>query len=348
MKPVSIICALALALSQPCFADTITILNWESYLSQELIDKWEAQSGHKIQQVFYDNEEQRDVLIANYEGDNIDLVMLDSLGAHSFARDLDTLHKLSDSSISPIYPSIDPRFKKNCGDYAIPYLWGTFGLAYRTDKVPKAPSSWNFILQPEPAVRGHIGLIDDYTDALVPALLLLGHPISTDQQSHLEAAFELMKKNSPNILTYEYSISFVESENADSLYVALAYSGDQHALNEKQNTDVWEYTTLNEGTVIWTDCLAILKSSPRKDIAEQLIEFLYQPENAAHNSETLGVASPVTAALKHQSVDLLEDTSVYPPKSIMEKSHSYTKLSSENLLLRNRINSALLKIHESP
>lgn len=348
MKPVSIVCTLALALSQASLADTITILNWESYLSQKLIDEWEAQSGHKIQQVYYDNEEQRDVLIANYEGDNIDLVMLDSLGAHSFAGDLDTLHKLSDSSISPIYSSITPRFKKNCGDYAIPYLWGTLGLAYRSDKVAEVPNSWRFILEPEPAIRGHIGLIDDYTDALVPALLLLGHPINTDQQAHLEAAFELMRKNSPNILTYEYSISFVESENADSLYVALAYSGDQHALNEKQNTEVWQYTTLNEGTVIWTDCLAILKNSPRKELAEQLINFLYQPKNAAYNSETLGVASPVSAALKHQSADLLEDTSVYPPLSIMEKSHSYTKLSSENLLLRNRINSALLKIHESP
>ena len=348
MKSAHIVSALLLAVSQQCLGETLTILNWESYLSQKLIDDWEAQSGHKIQQVYYDNEEQRDVLIANYEGDKIDLVMLDSLGAHSFASDSGILHKLSDSSISPIYSSINPRFKKSCGDYAIPYLWGTLGLAYRTDKIAEAPDSWKSILEPEPPIAGHIGLIDDYTDALVPALLLMGHPISTDQQPHLEAAFELMKKNSPNILTYEYSISFVESENADDLYVALAYSGDQHALNEKLDTEVWQYTTVKEGTVIWTDCLAILEKSPRKEIAKQLIEFLFQPKNAAYNSETLGVASPVTNALPLQSTDFLQDTSVYPPDSVMEKSQSYTKLGTENLLLRNRINSALLKIHESP
>ena len=348
MKFAQIAFALVLLINRQSYADTITILNWESYLSQEIIEEWEAKSGHTIRQVFYDNEEQRDMLIANYKGDQIDVIVLDSIGTHLLAEGTDTLLNLRHSSASALYEAIDPPFRDECSDHGIPYLWGTFGLAYRSDKIEKKPDSWNFILEPEPAIKGHIGLIDDYTDTLAPALLRLGYPINTDKKQHLEAAFWLMEKNSPNILTYEYSLSFLESDKADSLYVALAYSGDQYALNEKQNTDVWQYTTVSEGTVLWTDCLSIMSNSQRTEIAIQFLEFLYQPKNTASNSQALWVATPVTKARKLQSKELLQDISVYPPKQIMDKSQSYTKLSAENLLLRNRINSALLEIHESP
>lgn len=348
MKFAYLAIALILVLSRQASAETINILNWEAYLSEEIIEKWEAQSGHKIHQIYFDNEEQRDTLIANYEGDQIDLVILDSLSTYLLAENKNTLLDLSGSKIDSALDSIDPQFQQKCSDYGIPYLWGSFGLVYRADKVAKKPESWSFILDPDASIQGHIGLIDDYTDALIPAFLLLGYPINTDDRQQLQSAFELIKSNNDHILTYEYSLSFLDSENADELYVALAYSGDQYALNEKQDTDVWEYTTVNEGTVIWTDCLAVMNSSPRKDIALSFIEFLYQPENAAQNSETLWVATPVSKAKELQSAEFLEDESVYIPEEIMDKSQSYTMLSAENLLLRNRINSALLKIHESP
>jgi spermidine/putrescine transport system substrate-binding protein len=336
------------SVSRHGFAETISILNWEAYLSEEIIEKWEAQTGHKIRQIYYDNEEHRDTLIANYEGDQIDLVVLDRLSTYLLAENKNTLLDLNDSRLASALDSIDPKFQKTCSNYGIPYLWGSLGLAYRTDKITKKTESWSFILDPADDIKGHIGLIDDYTDALIPALLLLGYPINTDDNQQLQSAFKLMKNNSANILTYDYSISFLDAPNADDLYVALAYSGDQYALNEKQNTEVWEYTTVKEGTVVWTDCLSVMNNSPRKDIALSFIEYLYQPEIAAKNSEALWVATPVVKAKELQSNDFLEDQSVYIPQEIMDKSQSYAELSAPNLLLRNRINSALLKLHESP
>ena len=274
--------------------------------------------------------------------------MFDELGANLFGEQEQQLLNLQQSPVNTLYSSLDPAFKGNCGNHALPYSWGTYGLVYRTDKISQAPESWDFIFNPPASVSGHIGLIDDYTDALAPALFKLGYAINTDDEAELKAAFELMKSGIKHILTYEYSVSFLDQPKAEDLHAALAYSGDQYTLNEKHGKEVWQYTTLKEGTLIWTDCLAVMANSPRQALALSFLEFIYRPAIAAQNTEELYIATPIPAAKALQSAEIREDHTVYPSPAIMEKAQSYTKLSAKNILLRNRINSSLIKIHESP
>ena len=334
-------------LAMASHADTLTILNWEGYLSEKAIASWEEQSGHTIQQVFVDSDEDRDRILLSHKSKVIDLVVIDEAATQIFGNS-GLLTPITSYKTNSNIKKVDNHLQENCGNYGIPYLWGTFGIVYRSDKILIEPSSWNFILDPQEALKQHIGFVDDYTDMLAPALILKGKSVNTENTDDLKDAFNVIKNLLPSILTFEYSISFIDADKKrDELYVALAYSGDQHALNLKAGKDVWEYTILEEGTINWTDCLAIVSDSPRKVIAYDFLNFMYTATIAAENSESIYVASPIADARALQSKSFLADTTVYPKNKGIHNAQEYKLLTPKNILLRNRITSSLIESHAS-
>jgi spermidine/putrescine transport system substrate-binding protein len=335
------------SLTAASHADTLTILNWEEYLSEEVISAWEKQSGHEIHQIYFDNDEHRDSILLNHKDKIIDLVIIDEIYAQEFGK----IGRLTPTASYPTHSNIenvDRDFQKSCGDYGVPYLWGTLGIVYRTDKILTEPRSWNFILKPTDKLKQHIGFIDDFMDMLAPSLFILGKLINTENTDDLKQAFNIMKELVPSILTFEYSISFVDADKkSDQLYVALAYSGDQDTLNSKAGKDIWKFTTLEEGTITWVDCFSVINDSPRKNIAYDFLNFIYKPEIAAKNSESVYVASPLAAARLLQSEDFLSDKSVYPNLKKIKNVQQYKPVNPKNIILRNRITSSLIKSHDS-
>jgi len=328
-------------------SETLTIFIWEDYLSQQVIESWETTTGHTVQQIYFDNDEERDIAIASNQIPDIDLVIVDQIASIKLGQNGVLLPKPTKKEM-PGLLEIDPEWEQRCGMHGIPYLWGTLGVAYRTDKLKKPPTSWKELLEPTQELSGHIGLFEDYTDLLAPALFLLGHSINTEDKQELQSAFKMTKRTLRNVLTFEYPLSYLGANpKDDTLHITLAYSGDQYSLNDYAGKEIWDYTTLQEGTVIWVDCLSMPTQSPNKDLALSFLNHLYSLENAAQNSEDLYVATPISAAKTMQSKELQEDITVYPPKALIERSQFYTELSTSNINLRNRITSSLVKLHDS-
>ncbi|WP_317930492.1 spermidine/putrescine ABC transporter substrate-binding protein [Halioxenophilus sp. WMMB6] len=333
---------------QATFAEnTLKLLNWEDYIADSVLAKWEAQSGYKVEQVYFDNDEDRDAILLFSANHNIDLAVVDEVIGERFGEQ-ELLVELDNNNL-PGKANYHPFWSQRCGHYAVPYLWGTLGIAYRTDKVSQPPTSWLDILQPNTALQGHVGMMEDYTDLLAPAFFYLGKSINSEAQEDLVAAFELLKAQAPSVLTYEYAITYVGSnEQADELYMALVYGGDQFTLNEQAHADQhWRYVIPSEGTVLWVDCLAIPTTSQNQEIALQFINFLSQPEIAAENAEALYYATPNRAAEPLLDPEFFHNQEVFLPKAVQDRSQLYSPLSEENIERRLRITNAIMNIHET-
>lgn len=340
-------CVLLLILSPLSWpAEPLRLLNWEDYLSPELIEEWEEANG-PLQEVYFDSDQDRDAIIVNSERHRVDVVVVDEIVANRFGADGKFL-KL-DENILPSLKHIEPFWRKRCGDYAMPYLWGTLGIAYRNDKLASPPSSWADLLFPAENIRGHVAMINDYTDMLAPALFQLGYDLNTENRAELKQAFELLKQQAESILTYEYALTYAKQRDMfKNLYMAAVYGGDQHTLNElDDNKGRWKYIVPEDGTVLWVDCLAIVKGSSKQKQSIALLNYLNTPVIAAKNAAYNRIATSNHAAVAYMNAEDAEELGMRNLESFQVKAQLYRELSNQNVALRLKIINAIMNIHES-
>lgn len=335
-----------LVLSTPSHGEPLRLLNWDDYLSAHVVEQWQ-QRGHTLETVLFDNDSKRDEILLKSKAQSIDLAVVDETVAALFGEQGRLLALTTDNL--PSLANIEPFWRERCGKYAAPYFWGTLGLAYRTDKLAKAPDSWLDILEPAPELRGHIGMMNDYTDMLAPGLFSAGFSLNTESQSELKTVFTQLQRQAPHVLTYTYPISFLTNNpRAEDLHMAVVYGGDQSSMNQIAGAPGrWRYVVPKEGTVLWVDCMAIPASSERKGQALAFLNFINSPEIAARNAQDIEIATPNVKARAHLSDALKSNTEIYPAKAVIERSELYSPLSRENIKLRLRITNAVVNTHES-
>lgn len=328
-------------------ADTLNLLNWEEYLSEAVITRWQAETGVEIKQVHFDSGDKRDEVLAKPDH-QIDVALSGRISANRFgARGL--LEPIDEGSL-PNLKHIPKRWRESCGPYSVPYLWGTLGIAYRADRLPVAPSSWADLLKPAKRDEPHIIMMEDHEDILAGPLLYQQRSINTASNDELKAAFELLVAQSSAVLTYEYVITSVRSQRyLDSADMALAYSGDQHVLNQAQGVtgEPWRYVVPKEGTLLWVDCLSVPAHSPKKALAYRFLNFLNDPTIAALNASDLAVATTNEAARALLPSEVQQDPGIYPPETVLQTSQVYEARPLEATQTRRRIISALINAHDA-
>ncbi len=328
-------------------AQTLNILTWEAYFSEELISAWEARTGATVNQIVFDNDEVRNTMLGTVRPGTLDLVTIDKVSAPLFGE-RGILVPVAQFSGTDNLRHLAPRWVESCGSFATPYPWGTMGLVYRRDILPQAPDSWRALLHPEATLIGHVGLLDNYIDTLAPSLILRDASISTDDEALLSDVYDELRALLPGVLTFDYALTFVgQQPQADSLHLALAYSGDERELNRLSGTDHWAYAVPQEGTALWIDCLAVVANSSNQALAMDFLNFMNTPELAAANSEAPGIATTNTAAVALQHEVFRNDPLVYPDADAGALFQEYEAITLNNILMRNRISSALVKLHES-
>ena len=328
-------------------AETLTLLTWEEFLSEAVIERWQAETRVEIRQIYFDSGDKRDEVLAK-PGHQIDLALTELISASRFgAREL--LEPLDDKQL-PALRHVSQRWRDSCGRYGVPYLWGTLGIAYRADRLDRVPRSWKDLLQPARADEPHIIMMEDHEDILASPLILQNRSINTSDNNELKAAFELLMAQASAVLTYEYVITSLRSQRyLDQADMALAYSGDQQVLNEVEGVEgePWRYVVPEEGTLLWVDCLSIPTSTGQKALAYRFLEYLNQPEIAALNAADLGVATPNAAARALLPEEIREDSTIYPPEAVLERSQVYQMRPLEGTQTRRRIISALINAHDA-
>ena len=326
-------------------ANTLTILTWEAYFADEVIAQWEASTGAQIKQIHFDSDEVRNAILYTAEISQIDLVTIDPINAAIFSE-YQTFLPLNEHNTPPNLRHANALWTQRCGPNTTPYLWGTLGLAYRKDKLAKAPNSWRELLFPAPELKGHIGLLANYGDTLAPSLLIRNESASTNSEPVLREVFSELKELIPSVLSFDYPITYIHNNPMDEeLHLALAYSGDDKELNNLSGSENWAYVVPKEGSMMWGECLGVLNKAPQSELALNFINFLNIPEIAARNSEALGIATTNDAGYALQSSAFRDEHAMLPSS---EKLHRYTgEYSKEGVLLRNRIITTLVELHES-
>ena len=101
--------------------------------------------------------------------------------------------------------------------------------------------------------------------------------------------------------------------------LTMEWSGDIFQVM-KDNPNL-RYAIPKEGTIVFSDNMAIPKGAPHKELAEKFINFILQPEVGAKISNFTHYGSPNKAAIDKGLIDPkdLKNPQIYPPAEIFAK-----------------------------
>jgi spermidine/putrescine transport system substrate-binding protein len=208
---------------------------------------------------------------------------------------------------------------KRAVDYMLPYMWGTSGILYNTEKVTaKEVSSWSCMWNP--ANKGKILMKDHYWDVYNMAAIFAYYPdilsgkrsrnsVSNDHtdedMSVVEKQLMLLK---PNLAGWEADFG-KEMMTKGDMWINYAWSGDAvWAIEEAANAGVsLGYSLPVEGSNIWFDGWIIPKYAGNIKAASYFLNYLCMPENALRNMDISGYCSAVATS---EIVDALSDSTL--------------------------------------
>jgi spermidine/putrescine transport system substrate-binding protein len=320
----------------------LVVFNWPDYLSPAVIAAFEAVSGARVRQVYFETDDARDQALSETDGAGFDVLLVDSNALESY-RKHGWLKPLDPTAI-PHRRHIDPRWEAaypDSRDSGIPYLWGTMGIVYRRDLVGRDLDSWLDLLRPDPALRGRILMIADHFDLFAAALKALGFSMNTSDAAQIQAAADLLKAQRPAVFRYGALALDTHSELlTGQVAAAVSFNGDAAALIDR-NAQV-AYVVPREGGALWLDFLAVAARSAHPALAAAFLDFLNRPEIAARNARDLNYATPNLAAEHLLPPAFLQDPLVYPDPGTLARCESYARLPAPAVSARMRAYAALV------
>ena len=334
----SILLVVLMVLNHTAAAENeLTFLTWSEYIDPDVLQEFEAKFNAKVKMIYFESDDARSDLLIQTEGKGYDLIMSDGISIE--------LYKKS-GWLAPVDINAVPNLKyinkkwltmfESANGYAVPYFWGTLGIAYRRDMVKGDINSWMHIFKPTQEMHGKIAMILNSRDVIGSALKALGYSVNSTNKEEIKKAADLLMSQKPFVKDYSY-ITLDESSSLvkGDIVMAMAYSGDALMLSDIDERI--EYVVPKEGSNIWIDYLLVSKYSKNKKLAYAFINFMNIPKVAARQAQYVYYATPNKKAGELLPKDFLSDPVIYPSNEIIDKSESYKRLSGRITRFRNQV-----------
>lgn len=329
--------------------EELVLFTWADYVDPGVVADFEREHGVRLRQVHYENDEVRDQVMGQSGGAGFDVLLVDGTGVEAYLRRgwIVPIAPAAAPNLTHLDPRWMPRRREHPGSpgsrgpekpgdtphAAVPYVWGTLGIAYRRDLIGQDMDSWMDLLRPAPELRGRILMSGDSLDLVGMALKALGHSMNSGDPGALAQASELLLAQQPAVRRYGALGVDEDSELLrGEVVAAMTYNGDAAALMEHNPAVI--YLVPREGGALWVDYLAVAAASTRKALGIAFIDYMNRPEVAARNAQGIYYATPNRAAEALLPESYLADPLVYPDAETLERCEVYQPLAPEALRAR--------------
>ncbi|WP_157496678.1 polyamine ABC transporter substrate-binding protein [Hahella ganghwensis] len=296
-------------------AEELRILTWEDYIDPELVTRFEQENNTKVRFIYYEDDDERDFILANTDGSGFDIIVFDQTMTAPYTKN-GWLHLFRREEVPNLVHVQMPMSNKPLPEEltSIPYSWGSIGLLYRKDKLTSPPESWMDFFRPDDYLRNRILVINTASTTFRLALKALGFSLLSEDPDHIAKARQLLREQRPFVRAYRNILFGEESELiAGKVWIAMAYNGD--AMTVMEGRPELGFIFPKEGSMLWTDSIAILNKSSSKTLAKQFINYLNEPEINAQNAEYIQYATPNKAANELLPKEFLDNPTINPPQT---------------------------------
>ena len=250
---------------------TLNVLNWSSYIPDEVIRDFEKKSGIKVNYSTYSSNEELLAKVSSAKEGTYDLIfpsdyMIEIMKTRNLLEKLDKTKLSNFQNLNREYLNLP--FDQN-NDYSLPFLYATVVIAVNKDHIKDEIKSYNDLLNSK--YKNDIVLIDDQRMIIGMSLLANGYDMNSTNKKELKAAQNWLEKLKPNIKAYDSDSpkNFLISEEA---YIGCIW--DAEAKLAKQENPNIEIIKPKEGIGISLDNYAIPKGAKHTEEAYEFIDYI--------------------------------------------------------------------------
>lgn len=218
-----------------------------------------------------------------------------------------------------------PEWDKN-RDYSVPWQSGFTGIAYNA-KYTKPVGSFEELLT-RPDLKGKISLLKEMPDTMSYMLKVTGGNPENFSSSDWDKALAKLQdvRRSGQIRRFTGN-DYVDDLNKGDTVACEAWSGDVIAM-QFDNPDI-KWVVPEERLVIWSDNMLVPNKAEHKTNAEALMNFYYDPVNAATLAAWVNYVTPVEGAQQAmEKIDksLVEEPLIFPDADFLKGVTSFMAL----------------------
>lgn len=347
LRALCIPCFLFFGVQTHVFArDELRLYNWNNYISDATVARFEARCRCKVVQDYYsDNEEMLAKLAAGATGHDIIVPSSNAVESLIKARQLRPL----DHRLLPNLKNIDPAWMNPPYDpgnrYSVPYAYTITLIGYNAEKMRELglpTDTWAVIFEPRflARLKGRVTVLDSQRELMAAALKYLGYSANETDRARWQEAKRLILRAKPYWAAFNAS-SYIKELTVGNIWLAHGYSNDmfQAALDAKKARRPFTiaYATPREGAVIALDSMVLHKSGPRPDLAHRFIDFMLEGENSAELTNLIGSGNPNRAALPYIEPQIATNQAVFPPPEVQRRLEHLHDLDRHQRRLLSRI-----------
>jgi len=308
-------------------AEEVRVYNWSDYIDEELLAKFEAETGIElIYDVFDSNEVLETKLLAGGSGYDVVVPTGSFMARQIQAGAFQKLDMAQLPNAGNMWDQIEERtaLYDPGNAYSINYMWGTTGLGVNTAKVAEvlgdnAPiDSLSLVFDPanmEKLQACGVYFLDAPDEMIPAALKFLGEDPNSMDPDVVAKAEPVLSAVRPYIKKF-HSSEYINALANGDICVAFGWSGDilqaRDRAAEAENGVEIAYNAPSEGALMWFDQMTIPVDAPNPEAAHKFLNFIMDAQNMAAASNYVYYANGNKESQQYLESDVIDDPAIYP------------------------------------
>jgi spermidine/putrescine-binding protein len=312
----------------------ISIFIWSEYLPQEILDNFKAATGNTVNMVTFTSTADMYAKVISSPTGSFDLVDADGIYVKRLI-DEGYLEPLDFANI-PNFKNMGAGFLKQYFDpdntYSVPYMGGTAPLCYNAATCPVPIKGYEDLF--DPALANSLVLLSDFRVIMGSINKMLGFDFNETDTAKLAQTEAKLMELKPNVKLLDSDSPKTAIINGDCV-AGLMYSAEV-AIAMSEVPDV-KVVFPEQGQYKFQDNLVIAKGTKSKQLCEEFLNYLMEPDVSALVSQVFPYTNPNTAALELLGAEYTSNPAINPPQSALDKGSETLDLPADVLDLYNDI-----------
>jgi spermidine/putrescine transport system substrate-binding protein len=195
----------------------------------------------------------------------------------------------------------------------VPMDWGQTSVIYRTDLAPEYVGNESWSILWDPKYKGRVAMFDSLADGVIVAGIMAGlqDPFDYSTPEALAATRQKLEELVPQLRFFAAEPTALEQGLASGEVVAATGWAESIVRLRAQGLPV-KFMEPKEGAMTWVCGMSIVKDTPLRDQAHDVIDAMLSPESRVYEMRNFGYGSSTQQPYTMLSADELASLGLTP------------------------------------